>query len=292
MPQLLSSSTTLDGSLTTTDNGALFYEPDPGASGLYIIGSDSVTWVDWFGILSFLGVLVGVVAHGGLRAYAAYRNPAPKHEVEAVYMYTIYERFWHWLQTFAILLLIFTGLIIHKPAMFGAFSFAYVVVVHNVLGFLLTANAGLSLFYHLASGEIQQYIPKPRGFFNQAITQAKFYLQGIFKGAEHPFEKTVDRKLNPLQQVTYFAILNVLLPLQIVTGVLMWGAQRFPDFMAQIGGLTILAPFHTLVAWSFASFIVMHVYLTTTGHTPTAAIKAMMVGWDEVEVHNPPAAAD
>jgi hypothetical protein len=30
---------------------------------------------------------------------------------------------------------------------------------------------------------------------------------------------------------------------------------------------------------------VAHVYLTTTGPTPLASIKAMMVGWDEVEVH-------
>ena len=53
------------------------------------------------------------------------------------------------------------------------------------------------------------------------------------------------------------------------------------------GGLTYLAPFHTLIAWLFASFIVAHVYLTTTGPTPFASIKAMMFGWDDVEVHHP-----
>jgi len=47
--------------------------------------------------------------------------------------------------------------------------------------------------------------------------------------------------------------------------------------------LPLLAPIHTLLAWAFAAFIVMHVYLTTTGHTPTAGIKAMIEGWDEVE---------
>jgi hypothetical protein len=33
----------------------------------------------------------------------------------------------------------------------------------------------------------------------------------------------------------------------------------------------------------------MHVYLTTTGHAPLAGIKSMMMGWDELEVHQPPA---
>jgi thiosulfate reductase cytochrome b subunit len=201
-------------------------------------------------------------------------------------MYGVYERLWHWLQTFTIVGLLFTGLIIHKPDVFGVFSFRYVVFVHNTLAAILVANAALALFYHLASGEIRQFVPRPRGFFDQAITQAKFYLGGIFRNEAHPFEKTPEKKLNPLQQVTYFAILNVLLPLQIITGALMWGVQTWPSIAERLGGLPYLAPFHSLVAWLFGSFIVLHVYLTTTGPTPLGAIRAMMDGWDEVEVHD------
>ena len=81
-------------------------------------------------------------------------------------------------------------------------------------------------------------------------------------------------------------ILNVLLPLQGITGIMIWGAQRWPDLAAKLGGLPLLAPFHTLVAWTFGSFIIMHVYLTTTGHTPMAGIQSMIMGWDEIEVHS------
>ena len=87
--------------------------------------------------------------------------------------------------------------------------------------------------------------------------------------------------MNPMQQITYLMVLNVLLPLQIITGVLMWGAARWPELVDRIGGLSFLGPFHTLIAWLFAAFILLHVYLTTTGHTPTAHIKAMMLGWEE-----------
>jgi thiosulfate reductase cytochrome b subunit len=200
-------------------------------------------------------------------------------------MYTAYERFWHWLQTFVIVLLLFTGLIIHRPDMFGIFSFRYVVLIHNILAVLLVINAVLSLFYHLVSGEIRQYIPRPYGFFNDAIVQTKYYLRGIFKGDVHPFEKVPQKKLNPLQQITYFGILNVLLPLQIITGALMWGVQQWPQIAGWFGGLPYLAPFHSLVAWTFAAFIVGHVYLTTTGQRPLTSIKAMMDGWEDVEVH-------
>jgi thiosulfate reductase cytochrome b subunit len=159
------------------------------------------------------------------------------------------------------------------------------VLVHNILALILVLNAVLSLLYHLSTGHIRQFIPRPYGFFDQAIVQAKYYLRGIFKGDAHPFEKTPERKMNPLQQATYFGILMILLPLQMLTGILMWGAQRWPQLAGPLGGLPFLAPFHTLVAWVFAAFIVAHVYLTTTGVTPLESIRGMVTGWEEIETH-------
>ncbi len=161
------------------------------------------------------------------------------------------------------------------------------VDVHNIFAVLLIANAALALFFHLASGEIKQFIPRPYGFFDNMIEQALFYLRGIFRGDPHPFEKTPREKLNPLQQVTYLMLLNLLLPAQIITGALMWGAQHVPQLTNMLGGLPVLAPVHTLIAWLFVSFIVLHVYLTTTGHTPLAGIRAMVTGYDELEGHTP-----
>lgn len=280
------------GGELVVDDGALYFEPRHNSDelGLYVFGHDSVFWVDALGALVFLGVVAGVSAHSGLR-YRAARRQTSQHAPQAVrreYMYSVYERQWHWLQTVLILLLLFTGLVIHKPDIFGMFSFRYVVVVHNVLAAILVINAALAAFYHLASGEIRQYLPEPHGFFGQAFAQALYYLRGIFRGEPHPFERTPGRKMNPLQQVTYLAILNVLLPLQVITGALMWGAQTWPDVADRLGGLTILAPFHTLIAWSFAAFIVMHVYLTTTERTPVTGIKSMITGWGELEGHESP----
>jgi thiosulfate reductase cytochrome b subunit len=91
--------------------------------------------------------------------------------------------------------------------------------------------------------------------------------------------------MNPIQKATYFGILLVLLPLQMLTGALMWGVQQFPVVAGWFGGLPFLAPFHSLVAWTFGTFIVVHVYMTTTGATPLEAIRAMVTGYEEVEVH-------
>jgi len=273
------------GNLVKLDDGGLFYRPAPARDGVYVFGVSRLDWVDGLGALAFFGVLLGVMGHATFRYLAFRKRPQGHGSTRRVLMYEAYRRFWHWLQAVSILALLATGLIIHRPDVFAAFSFSAVVSLHNILAALLVINAALSLFYHLATERIREFIPRPYGFFDDAIRQVKYYVSGIFKGELHPFEKRPDDRMNPLQKITYLVILNVLLPLQIVTGALMWGAQKWPEAAAALGGLPLLAPFHTLVAWLFASFIVMHVYLTTTGATPLEAIRGMVTGYEEVEVH-------
>jgi len=285
MPEFVKGSDlNLTGDLQQMEDGSLYYSPTTAAENLYIFGHSNLAWIDWLGFGLFSMVVLGVFTHGGLRLYFSSRNPSEEKSTEKVYMYGTYERLWHWLQTAAIVLLLLTGLVIHKPTSFGFLNYRNVVSIHNTLATILAINAGLSLFYHLASGEIRQFIPRPRGFFDRTFTQAMYYLKGIFKGEHHPFEKTTDKKLNPLQQVTYVGLLNILLPLQGITGILMWGVQRWPSIAKSLGGLPLLAPAHTMIAWLFAAFIVLHVYLTTTGHTAVSSIEAMINGWEDVEL--------
>jgi len=266
-------------------NGALYYNPVNENDKTYIFGHNRISWIDWFGALLFIGTVAGVAVHGTIRYFVARRRGGRTLETKPVYMYEAYERFWHWLQTIAIVVLLMTGLIIHRPDLFGAFSFRYIVTIHNVLAALLAINALISILWHLISGEIQQYIPHPYGFIDQMIAQAKYYIQGVFRHEPHPFHKSKERKFNPLQMITYIGLLGVLLPLQGITGMMMWMVQKIPSIQTWFGGLPFLAPMHTLMAWLFASFIVGHVYLTTTGATPLEAMRGMVTGWEEVEVH-------
>ncbi len=175
-----------------------------------MFGSSRIQWVDWLGALAFVGTLFGVLGHAGLRYLASRKRPHGHGPTRRVHMYDAYRRFWHWLQAITIVALLLTGLIIHRPDLFAAFSFRGVVSLHNVLAAILVINAALSLFYHLATERMREYIPRPYGFFDDAIRQAKYYVSGIFKGEPHPFEKRPDDRMNPIQKLTYFGILNVL----------------------------------------------------------------------------------
>ena len=273
------------GSLVKHEDGGVSGIPDISLSGFYVLGLHDVPWVDQLGLLIFLGVIAGVLMHAMLRYVFARKRPKREHELQRVYMYDVYERLWHWVQAFMILYLIFSGLIIHKPHLFGGLSYPFLVETHNLFGLVLLVNAALALFYNLASGRFKQYLPEPKDFFARSIMQALYYTRGIFKGEPHPFEKTRSKRLNPLQEITYFAILNVLLPAQVITGIMIyWGQRNWPIFFSSLGGLPVLSPVHTGIAWLFASFVVMHVYLVTaTGHRPLAAIKSMIVGWEMME---------
>jgi thiosulfate reductase cytochrome b subunit len=268
-----------DGALQRDVGGELVFMPT--AAGVYILGSDRAGWASFVGMGSVLLALFGVGVHSAGRWMTRDLNGV-RADVVRVEMYSVYERLWHWLQAGGILALLITGAEIHYAGRFVLLGFEVAVIVHNVLGSILVVNAILSAFYHFASGEIQQYVPRG-GFFGQALDQVKYYTQGIFRGANHPFEKRADRKLNPLQQVTYLVILNLLLPIQVVTGVLTWGAQRWPVVSESMGGLTLILPIHTLCSWLFITFLIVHIYLTTTGSTPLSGIRSMVYGWEEVE---------
>lgn len=201
--------------------------------------------------------------------------------MKRIQLYSAFERVWHWLQALTIISLLVTGLEIHSPARAHLLGFARATALHEALALFTVANAFLALFYHLATGAIRQFFPQPRDFFSLAIAQAEYYLRGIFTGAPHPAAHDPAHKLNVLQQMTYLMVLNVVLPVQVATGVLLWKAQDWAGLVNRLGGLHGVATVHVLCAWAFGAFVVMHVYLTTTGRTPLAHLRAMVLGWEE-----------
>lgn len=201
-------------------------------------------------------------------------SPAP--------LYSLHERIWHWLQAGAVLLLILTGLVIHYPdRLIFPGSMANAVRCHFWIGLALLLNAFLGIFYHVTAEKYHHFLPQLDDFTDAAIRQARFYLFGIFIGERHPLDTNPRRKLNPLQKITYLALLNILLPFQIVTGLLMWGADRWPRLFDKARGLWVLGPAHTLGAYLFMAFLLGHIYLATTGLTPGSVLRAMITGNSE-----------
>jgi thiosulfate reductase cytochrome b subunit len=196
---------------------------------------------------------------------------------ERIYIFKGFERFWHWAQAALIIFMLITGFEVHGS--YKLFGFEKAVDYHTFAAWTLVGLWCFAIFWHFTTGEWKQYIPT----FDKVTDMMKYYAIGIFTQAPHPYGVNPQRKHNPLQRLTYLGILAFVGPLIWVTGWFYifydkWVEWGWDSFLS----LEWVAFFHTVAAFIFLAFVIAHVYLTTTGHTPLAHIKAMITGWEDV----------
>jgi len=195
--------------------------------------------------------------------------------MKKVYIYNKYNRFWHWAQALLIIFLAMTGMEVHGT--YKLFGYANAVIFHNNAAWSLIVLIIFTMFWDFSIGEWKQYIPT-LSFMKEQIN---YYIVGIFKNAPHPVHKTKYTKFNPLQRMTYLGLKMLIIPVMIGSGLL-----YFYFFSSLNNGTNLsldwIAHLHTFGAFILVGFVFIHVYLTTTGHTVTSSIKAMVTGWEEM----------
>jgi len=196
---------------------------------------------------------------------------------EKIYVFKRFERFWHWSQAALIMFMALTGFEIHGT--YRLFGFERAVDWHTTAAWTLIGLWVFAIFWHFTTGEWRQYIPTTE----KMLAVAMYYSVGIFKGGAHPFRPTVERKHNPLQRVAYLLFKVVMAPAIWISGLLYLFYNDWAEW--GLGGLDLawVATIHTAAALLLVVFLIGHVYLTTTGKTLFAQIKAMITGWEEVE---------
>lgn len=193
-----------------------------------------------------------------------------------IYIFTRFERFWHWAQALLIIGMLFTGFEIHGTYKVLGFELAH--KMHNFAAWALITLWVFAIFWHFTTGEWKQYLPRTDGMWKVA----RFYAWGIFNGEHHPFVVTRQRKHNPMQAQAYLGIKLLINPILWISGL----AYFFYNELVAAGlGLNLgwIALLHTIGAFMMLAFLVVHVYLITTGHTVGAHIKAMITGWEDGE---------
>lgn len=200
--------------------------------------------------------------------------------MKKVKIYSKYERFWHWTQMLLILLLIVTGFEIH--GMFEAFGYEAAVRLHSVAGWVFLVLAVFTAFWMLVTGQSRQFIPIRKNVKSQIL----YYISGIFRKEPHPVEKTADCKLNPLQRIVYFGLLILIFPVQMITGFI-YMYFHYSDNILEIQSLEPIAVIHTLGAFLLVVFLIIHLYLITTGHTVFTNLWSMVTGYEELDCEEP-----
>ncbi len=194
-----------------------------------------------------------------------------------VMVYKRFERIWHWCQMALIMALLFSGLAVR--GIHHMLDFHTAVTVHTMAALTLIGLWLFATFWLFTTGDWRHYLPKKEGL----MAVARYYASGIFRGEEHPYRKLFWRKHNPLQALAYMLLKVVLFPAIWITGIpyLLYGLWH------ETTGRALLEPIvfiHVGAAYAILAFVIVHIYLLTTGHSFIAHVKPMVTGYDDVDL--------
>lgn len=220
-----------------------------------------------------VGILAALlIVHGVVRLAAARANASA--EWHRTYLYTLPVRVWHWLNALCFVVLLFSGAVMH----FAIGDLAFWAEAHNAAGLTLCGVWLLFLLVNL-TGNGHHYRVQMRGLMGRIVRQTRYYLLGIFRHEPHPQTPDESGKFNALQQLGYLCVMFLMVPLLLASGLLMLYPEYAPDMLFGLPGKQVIAWTHYGLAAAALMFLLVHLYLCTTGDTPSALIKGMIDGY-------------
>ncbi|KPJ93183.1 MAG: hypothetical protein AMS18_05855 [Gemmatimonas sp. SG8_17] len=200
--------------------------------------------------------------------------------MKKVLLYPGWLRTWHWLNAVLFVLLIWTGVELHfaKPGTAGL-GFQTSRVLHNASGILLTFNYLVFLFGNVLTRNGKYYVLNLANVGKDLARQLRYYVWGIFRGEPHPYPHSEEQKFNPLQKITYTIVMYVILPIMMISGWVIFFPDKIPQEILGISGRLFYGLTHTFLGYLLGLFMMVHIYLGTTGGTPLELYQGIVTGW-------------
>lgn len=205
-----------------------------------------------------------------------------------MYLYPVWIRLWHLFNALLIIVLIVTGISMQytdKQDYVLVVGFARAVKWHNFAAILLTANYIFFVTGNLLTANGKYYKLEKRNTWSDMWKQMRYYAWGMFKGEEHPFPITLERKFNPLQKFSYIIAMYVALPLVIISGLGLLFPEVTINRIFGVSGLILTDILHITMAFFLSVFLIIHIYTCTLGSKPTSLFRGMLSGYHESEEH-------
>jgi thiosulfate reductase cytochrome b subunit len=201
--------------------------------------------------------------------------------MKRTYLHPLPLRIWHWLNALLVVILLITGAQLRIPGIASLRPNDPALMVHKYAGWAMAVSFVIWLVYGLVSDHLRRHYVMRRWDLKGVFSQARFYLFSIFRGEENPFLPSPEEKFNPLQKLAYGAIMGLLTPVLVVTGLLYSDILFFRKYILLWDIVGVLDAIHVIGAYVFALYLVVHVYMATLGRTAFSHIKAMIMGYEE-----------
>ena len=178
----------------------------------------------------------------------------------------LWLRVWHSLQALIFLVLIATGISMHYAgAEWAPIPFSMSVRVHNACGIAMGVLWIVFVACNLISGRVRHYRPKDIHVVHSLAIQIRYYAYGMFRGDSPPLSPGL--RNNHVQQLVYAGVMYILMPVSIASGTLLLFPILAPERALGQAGLWPMAMLHLSVGYLLTLFLVVHIYLATTGET-------------------------
>ncbi|MBI9033317.1 MAG: cytochrome b/b6 domain-containing protein [Bacteroidales bacterium] len=201
---------------------------------------------------------------------------------ERIYLYPIWIRLWHAVNALLCIVLILSGLNMQYAGMgFVIMRFDFAVDLHNWAGVILSISYVWFFVSNIYTKNYRYYKIQFKGWLKSILKQSRYYSYGMFKKEKSPYPVNIDRKFNPLQQISYVIILYVVLPIIFISGWLLLFPEIFDKYQIGVNGLHITDLFHVISAFIVSIFMFVHIYLCTIKTNGSNSFKGMLTGWHE-----------
>ncbi len=237
----------------------------------YITGITQTPWLNIKFIQLLSLILLIVAIHAALRMFGT--KAVPSHVSEET-MFPMSVRIWHWINALLFMILIATGFAMHFSK---GMAFETAQSTHATGAIIMASFWILYVVYLVLTGQIMQYLPR-KDFIAASFKQVGYYMFGIYRGKESPAGHDPARRLNPLQQASYLGVLFLLFPVLLASGAAMFIPDVIPAELMGMDGKRLVWVVHTATALLMVIFLVVHLYLITTGETIFALIRSMITG--------------
>jgi thiosulfate reductase cytochrome b subunit len=201
--------------------------------------------------------------------------------MKKIYLHALPIRIWHWMNALTVITLLITGIQLRMSGIASLRPHDPVLEIHKYAGWAMVACYVLWFVYSLASRNLGNNYSFGRQDLSGIFRQARFYLVSIFRGEENPFRPSPGNKFNPLQKIAYGSTMFIFAPVIIITGLLYTDIDILRKYMLLWNLTGSVNAIHIIVAYLFALFLIIHVYMATLGPAPLSHIRAMISGYEE-----------
>jgi thiosulfate reductase cytochrome b subunit len=201
--------------------------------------------------------------------------------MKRTYLHPLPLRIWHWLNAMTVIVLIVTGLYLRLQGIAALKPHNPVLLWHKWMGLAMITTMIFWFIYNISSVNLRRHYGIKRRDLQGILAQARFYLFSIFGGGENPFKASADYKYNPLQKITYDAIMFIFIPVQAITGLLFMDISPFRHYLLSGSLIGLLGAIHVIFAYLFVLYLIVHLYMATLGETVFSHMKAMITGYEE-----------